>query len=384
MRETGCHTPTMSDKPHVLARLTPSMLNLERSNKNLARRRFLMALGVSLLLHFGVLSKPGFFSTAKEGTSHSPLQVSLVAPAATVSAPIQPPAASVPEVVLSAQENRVAQKIEKPPSTLVIAVKPAEPKNEAPPRIPEVLVKPSEAKPAVAASEQTSSPPAKESSDQSPGVPLPGLTGQVKQVTIEFEIYSGADRQLMGSGQHRYVSDDGRNYGVSIKQLLNDGDPVQVQPWQMEISGTIGRLGLNPILFQIQGAVPERLMAIKEVTENLSALPAKGRSGRMPDGLLDRQSLLYQFMLQPPILTGGKLWLSDGATHRVYTYRLGGIETFIIPSLGGVRTIKLVLSTSDSPEIIELWLVPDLHYLPAKVRHIDRQGVVTEQVVTSL
>ncbi|MBL8416031.1 MAG: hypothetical protein JNM42_16495, partial [Propionivibrio sp.] len=46
--------------------------------------------------------------------------------------------------------------------------------------------------------------------------------------------------------------------------------------------------------------------------------------------------------------------------------------------------IKLVLSTSDSPEIIELWLVPDLHYLPAKVRHIDRQGVVTEQVVTSL
>jgi hypothetical protein len=360
------------------------MLNLASSNRNVATRRLLMALGVSLLLHFGVLSKPGLFSSAKKATSHSPLQVSLVAPAATVSAPSQTPAASVPEVVLSAQENRVVQKIEKTPTRPAVPVKPAEPKNEEPPSIPEVTVKPSEAKPAAPAKVQTSTQPAKESADRSPGVPLPGLTGQVKRVAIDFEIYSGADRQLMGSGQHRYVSENGGNYGLSIKQVLKDGEPAQGQPWQLEISGTIGRQGLNPILFQIQGSLSERLMALKEVPENSSTLDPKGRSGRMPDGLLDRQSLLYQFMLQPPALTGGKLWLSDGATHRLYTYRLAGIESFIIPSLGGVRTIKLVLSTSDSPEIIELWLVPDLHYLPAKVRHIDRQGVVTEQVVISL
>ena len=360
------------------------MLNLARIDRNLATRRLLMALGVSLLLHFGVLSKPGLFSSAKEATRYSPLQVSLVAPAATVSAPSQPIAASVPEVVLSAPENREARKIEKTPVTPAVPVKPVEPKSEAPPSIAEVTVQPSEAKPAAPASVQTSSPPAKESADRSPGVPLPGLTGQVKRVAIDFEIYSGANRQLTGSGQHRYVSDIGGNYGVSIKQVLKDGDPAQGQPWQLEISGTIGRQGLNPILFQIQGAVSERLMALKEVPEKSSALPPMGRSGRMPDGLLDRQSLLYQFMLQPPALTGGKLWLSDGATHRLYTYRLAGIESFIIPSLGGVRTIKLVFSTSDSPEIVELWLVPDLHYLPAKVRHTDRQGVVTEQLVTSL
>lgn len=361
------------------------MLNFARSSSNVASRRFLMALGVSLLLHFGVLSKPGFFSSAKKATSHSTLQVSLVAPAATVSTPSQPPAASAPEVVLSAQENRVAQKIEKQAAKSAVPIKSAEPKkNEEPPSIPEVREKPSEAKLAAPAGVKTSSTPAKESADQSPGVPLPGLTGQVKRVAMEFEIYSGADRQLMGSGQHLYVSDNGGNYGVSIKQVLKDGDPAQGQPWQLEISGTIGRQGLNPMLFQIQGSVSERLMALKEVTENSTTLSSKGRSGRMPDGLLDRQSLLYQFMLQPPALTGGKLWLSDGATHRLYTYRLAGIESFIIPSLGGVRTIKLVLSTSDSPEIVELWLVPDLHYLPAKVRHTDRQGAVTEQVVISL
>jgi hypothetical protein len=134
----------------------------------------------------------------------------------------------------------------------------------------------------------------------------------------------------------------------------------------------------------MRGAVSERLMALKEVPEASPALPAKARSGRIPDGILDRQSLLYQFMQQPPLLGGGKLWLTDGVTHRLYSYHLAGAESFTIPGLGGVRTIKLVLSTPDSAEIIELWLVPDLHYLPAKLRHTDRNGVVTEQVVTSL
>lgn len=368
----------MTNKQHLLV-----MMNIA-SSRNVATRRFLMALGISLLLHFGVLSKPGFFSSAKDATRQSPLQVSLVAPAATVPAPSQTPAASAPENVLSAQESKIDQKIEKKAAKLAVTANPAAPKNEEPPSIAEVKGQPSEPKPAAPASVQTSSPSAKDSADQPRGVPLPGLTGQVKRVAIEFEIYSGAERQLTGSGQHRYVSENGDIYGLSIKQVLKDGDPVQSQPWQLEISGSIGRQGLNPIFLQIQGAVSERLMALKEVPENSSTHSPKGRNARMPDGLLDRQSLLYQFMLQPPNLTGGKLWLSDGATHRLYTYRLAGIESFIIPSLGGVRTIKLVLSTSDSPEIIELWLVPDLHYLPAKVRHIDRQGVITEQVVTSL
>ena len=219
--------------------------------------------------------------------------------------------------------------------------------------------------------------------DQPPGVPLPGLTGAVNRVTIEFELFSGADRQLMGAGRHLYVADDAGNYGVTINPLLKAEDPAPAATWLVSISGTISMQGLSPILFRVRGALSERLVAL-DGGGRPSTLPSRPRNARMPDGLLDRQSLLYQFMVQPPELTGGELWLSDGVSHGLYTYRLAGIESFNIPSRGGVSTIKLVLSTRDSPEIVELWLIPDLHYLPAKVRYTDRQGMVTEQVVISL
>jgi hypothetical protein len=104
----------------------------------------------------------------------------------------------------------------------------------------------------------------------------------------------------------------------------------------------------------------------------------------MPDGILDRQSLLYQFMLVPPSNSGGKLWLSDGVKNALYSYSIAGYETLAVPPIGNVQVLKLVFSTAGSAEIIELWLIPDKRYLPAKMRHTDRLGVITEQVVMSL
>jgi len=188
----------------------------------------------------------------------------------------------------------------------------------------------------------------------------------------------------MGKGRHLYASDNDRSYGVSIKQTLTADEADQGTSWRLEISGRIDRQGLSPLLFQMQGAVPERLMALKEVAASPSPLADKTRNGRMPDGILDRQSLLYQFMLVPPSDSGGKLLLSDGKTYASYTYRIAGFEAVVIASLGEVRTMKLILSSDESAETIELWLIPDKRFLPAKLRHTDRLGVVTEQVVISL
>ena len=49
-----------------------------------------------------------------------------------------------------------------------------------------------------------------------------------------------------------------------------------------------------------------------------------------------------------------------------------------------MRTLKVVVSESDKGEAIELWLAADLRYLPVRVRHKDRGGLVTDQVATSL
>ena len=227
--------------------------------------------------------------------------------------------------------------------------------------------------------------PTKDVPQQLPGIPWMRATGPVQRVEMEFEIFSGADRQSVGTGQHSYVSENGESYGLNVRQMPQEDSAGPGGPWQLEISGLVNKQGLSPLLFQIKGVLPERLMSLKEVPDSLpSSASSEARNGRLPDGLLDRQSLLYQFMQVPPDEGGGKLWLSDGKTHRLYTYRVAGSEPLVIAANGEVRAMKLVLSASVSADIIELWLVPDLHYLPAKVRYIDARGGVTEQVVTSL
>ena len=108
-------------------------------------------------------------------------------------------------------------------------------------------------------------------------------------------------------------------------------------------------------------------MALKEVSGNPSSLPDKARSGRTSDGILDRQRL-HQFTPVPPADGGGKLWLADGTSYGLFTYRVAGYEILSIASIGEVRTMKLVLSSNDSAETIELWLIPDRRFLPATMR----------------
>lgn len=325
-------------------------------------RRLLPALGVSLLLHVLLLSRFGLFPFADGSAPARSLQVSLVAPAASLAAPAEPEVISVPELPLPAPAPRTPKRHEKPRETPAPPVNPAAALPEEPP------VDTGKAAAAV---------------EPSAGIPLPGLAGALKRVDIEFEIYSGLDRTLIGTSRQLYVAEGGDNYGLSTRSQVRGDESSPGEPWQLEVSGRISRQGLSPSRFEVQGAMSERLMALKDVADP-SAPPAKARSIRMRDGILDRQSLLYQFMLQPPALTGGQLWLTDGSSYGLYTYRIAGFDSLPLTALGGVRAIKLVLSSNDSTDTLELWLVPDMHYLPVKVRHTDRQGRVTEQLAISL
>ena len=216
------------------------------------------------------------------------------------------------------------------------------------------------------------------------GSPLPGIVGKVKRAEIGFEVFSGEERRLIGTGQHIYVSDSDEQFGISIKQELVAVEARSENQWHIEISGEIGRRGLSPFLYESQGDLSRRLLAIKNVADKVSASAGGNRKWRMPDGIIDRQSLLYYFMSKPPELTGGQVRLSDGVSHDLYAYHISGTDSFFIAPFGEVHAIKLMFTASESSETIELWLVPDLHYLPVKVRHIDKQGLVTEQMATSL
>lgn len=333
--------------------------------------RFVIALCISLLLHSLVLLRFGLLSSTGVASRSSPLQVNFVPMPGLLSPASEPQLDRMTDALPFRQTIEDLKQPAKPRSVPAIQRKPAD-------LIEAATVAAASVFPLV-----TEAPRAQAS--QSSGVALLGQSGPVNRAEVAFEIISGANGLVTATGRHAYASDNGRTYGVSIKPGLRAEDPVTGEGWQLQISGSIQLDGLSPSIFQVQGgAMPERLMSLKEAPGDLTGLPDKARRGRLPDGLLDRQSLLYQFMHKPPALTGGKLWLSDGKAHALYSYRIDGFESLTIASHGNVHTVKLFFSTSDSSETIELWLIPDLHYLPAKMRHTDTRGNITEQVTVSL
>ncbi len=331
-------------------------------------RRLGLALAVSFLFHFLVFARFGIFSSSQVSRLHGPLQVSM---RATMS---EATPALAPQVATASPAT--------PPAP---AAKPREPAVRL--RPPTTRKAPDAAPPMLAAN-----PAAMAKIEIPRGLPFSGQAEALRRVETGFETYSGAERKLVGSGRQIYVSDKDENYGISTQQSQQSqpsgpadarGAAQGTAHWRLEISGRITRDGLSPLLYDTQGDLAERLVALQGGAP--SAAPASAsRKGRFRDGLLDRQSLLYQFMLRPPNPLGGELWLTDGARNEVYEYRFGGLETLSIAALGELRSVRLVLSGRESGETIELWLVPELRYLAVRARYTDRTGAVIEQVATSL
>lgn len=352
-------------------------MNFTKKSRKVSINRFLLCLSVSFLLHFITLLKFGMFSSAGGGVQSTPLNVTLSASTQTTTSLPEQQVESEADDYLLPQESRMSEVNEQSGKTQVVPKK-------IPKELPSAVFKP-ESDPLTANNSSMKSATESSRVDPQSGIPLPGLSGRLKRVEIVFEIFTGPDHQLVDTVRHLYVSGNGDLYGLSIKRepRLNEEQKTG-ELWIYEISGHLAGEGLSPTLFNVQGVGAAQLMALKDVPARVDNSIRSVRVGRARDGILDRQSLLYQFMINPPSFSGGELWLSDGVVSGLYSYRIAGFDSLPITVLGGLRAIKLVVSIRDSPETIELWLVPDMHYLPVKARHTDRHGVITEQVATSI
>lgn len=212
---------------------------------------------------------------------------------------------------------------------------------------------------------------------------FPGPLVPPSRVEIGFEFFSGKERQSVGKGVQLYQSDSAGKFVLTVRDKTEQAD-AGASLWSLAITGRVLKSGLLPISYQTQGVLAARLIALNNRTEKESSTSAGGRSGRMPDGIADRQSFLYQFMFQPPTLPVGRMMISSGESYSMYSYFLAGAETFSIPEFGDVRAIMLRFSSDERRDSIDLWLAPTLHYLPVKVRYTDEDGQVLEQQAVSL
>lgn len=216
------------------------------------------------------------------------------------------------------------------------------------------------------------------------GIDQAGPKGPPKNVEIEFALFSGGEALPMGSGRHHYATFDGGNYELKVQESIAESNPENTPRWRLAISGRITSDGLSPTLYEKRGKVSERLLGLNDNPKNHSPDQDEMQAGRMPDGILDRQSLLYQFMLRPPKENAGKVLLTDGNIYKAFTYKTEGTELLNIAAMGNVQTVKILLKSKGVKELIELWLMPEKRFLPARMRYTDESGQITDLIVLSL
>ena len=221
-------------------------------------------------------------------------------------------------------------------------------------------------------------------SDLLNGISFPQFTTPLRFVEIGFEYYSGLNEAKagIGRGSHKYEADQAGNFRLNAEEMAS-AQSTKDRKWSLSISGKVYGHGLFPIGFSSKGALSDRLLADKGSASSLDGKGA-GRSGKMPDGVPDRQTLLYYFMVRQPTLPEGKMSISDGEDSAVYRYVLSDVESFQLEGFGEVRAIKLTFSSERRSDIVELWLAPTLHFLPLKARFTDKDGKVLEQQAVSM
>lgn len=201
---------------------------------------------------------------------------------------------------------------------------------------------------------------------------------------LTFAIYKGAGGFQVGESRHKLEIKD-RHYTLTattepdgIARVFKDYRLMQTS------HGTLTRQGIQPDRFSEDKSGSQG-------TQSLSAdfdWDAKtlsfsgGNKAELFAQTQDILSFLYQFSqlsLQTEIVT---ISISNGKKLERYDFEVGA-EELIDTRFGQLRTVKLRKMHVTGEEGTEIWLGIDYRLLPVKIRHIDRAGEISGEMLIS-
>ncbi|MDP8566506.1 DUF3108 domain-containing protein [Methylophilus aquaticus] len=338
-----------------------------------ARVTWQLGLGLllSLMLHLCVLSQSGWISLfSGEDDVPSVLQARLVIPPPppVASTPAPPPAPAVkkaspgpdalPDTAVDVAQQPLPALPEAPVSDTVQPETETEMQAEDETRVAEL-------EQAVDAAEQ----------------PAP-----YQQVSTHYEVFVNGETSAAGTASIEYAVTPDQQYTlawtVEGRGLLKLLYPKLVQ----ESRGAVGPRGLKPAYYRY--AFGSRADKSYEAsfdweTRLLTLKTGKGeQSHDLPANTLDILSFMYQFMFVPP-LQEMHVALTNGKRLGEYDYAFEGEESLQLGEQT-VQTLHIAHSRGDTDEKIELWLASEYRYVPVKIRKVEKNGMVIEQVATQI
>jgi hypothetical protein len=104
----------------------------------------------------------------------------------------------------------------------------------------------------------------------------------------------------------------------------------------------------------------------------------------LPDNTWDMASFGYSFAFFPPTSAQMELFLTDG--RRVSPYKFTVLEKERIDTeLGSMDTVHVKkVQRPDDPRAFDVWLAPDRHYAPVRIRFTEKDGTAFDSVATQI
>jgi hypothetical protein len=205
-----------------------------------------------------------------------------------------------------------------------------------------------------------------------------------QKVQMNFAVTSGSMR--LGEG-HDFLEHDGKKYSV-VSETKTVGVAALFYKLNIrrESRGLLTANGLRPQRFEeINSRKPTRAADFDwdagqvKLTdgEKIETVPLSANT-------FDPTSLPYAFAFAQANQESMKVFVADGKRLTDYEYRIIGKDTLKTP-LGDLESLHFQkVQVGDDKRGLEFWLSADHHFLPVKIRFVEKNGTTVDSTVTSI
>lgn len=335
-----------------------------------SHRPYWLALGVSLLLHAGLIAGLGGRLPQWDLPAEPPaFDAELVvgpAPALPEPPPTRTPSPAPPKPASASPSPPAAGLSPEPP----VVEAPAE--AGAPEAIADAIPIEPQAAPAEAAQATQT-------------VPVEAAPAPLNRLPARLDLRYAVRYGLAGGEQTLLWVIEGERYTVTSVAAATGLTGVFYRGRFVQTSrGRITPRGLQPEEFWDQRGDKRSSARFDEAGAMLTLTPAKGepRHFALQGEVQDALSLFFQMALTAPPSQGRLTFnVFNGKKLRSYTYEVRGEET-LETALGALRTLHLARVGGDGR--FEVWLAIDRHYLPVRIVRAEGSGTEGELTLRSI
>ena len=205
-----------------------------------------------------------------------------------------------------------------------------------------------------------------------------------QKVQIDYAVTSGSIQ--LGEG-HDTLEHDGKKYSV-VSETKTVG--VAALFYKLNVrrqsSGLVTASGLRPLRYEENNSRKPRRTADFDWSAGDVKLTEGDNMQIVPLGAntFDPTSLPYAFAFAQSSQVSMNVFVADGRRVTDYEYRIIGKETLKTP-LGEMETLHFQkVREADDKRGLEFWLSVDRHFLPVKIRYVEKNGTVVDSTVTGI